>query len=96
MKKTGKRTKRAMKKTLVVLLILSICFSTMNMKAMAEEAPAVTQTEPDEGENGTQPSEGESGAQLVENRMRNNRDERCGVIYDDPKQRLQSKRSLYV
>ena len=56
MKKAGKRT---MRKTLAVLLILSICFSTMKMEAMAEEEPGVTQTEPGEGENESQPGEGE-------------------------------------
>ena len=48
-----------MRKTLAVLLILSICFSTMKMEAMAEEEPGVTQTEPGEGENESQPGEGE-------------------------------------
>ncbi len=75
MKKTGRRMKRAMKKILAVLLIWSICFSTTNMKAMAEEEQPLTQSESDEGENGsqkdesengTQPGEGESGAQPSE------------------------------
>lgn len=64
MKKPSKRRKRATKKVLAALLILSICFSTMNIKAMAEEELPVTQTEQDESE--TQPSEGESDLQTGE------------------------------
>ena len=61
MKKTGKQIKKAMKKSLAVLLILSICFSTMNIEAMAEEEQMVTQTEA--GESESQPNEGESDLQ---------------------------------
>ena len=50
-----------MKKSLAVLLILSICFSTMNIEAMAEEEQMVTQTEA--GESESQPNEGESDLQ---------------------------------
>lgn len=64
MKKPSKRRKRGTKKVLAVLLILSICFSTMNIEAMAEEELPVTQTEQDESE--TQPSEGESDLQTGE------------------------------
>ncbi|MBD5513300.1 MAG: hypothetical protein HDR06_01260 [Lachnospiraceae bacterium] len=68
MKKTGKRMKRAMKKSLAVLLILSLCFSTMNIEAMAEEEQMVTQTEA--GESETQPNEGESDSQTGARRER--------------------------
>ena len=64
MKKPSKRRKRGTKKVLAVLLILSICFSTMNIEAMAEEELPVTQTE--QGESETQPSEGESDLQTGE------------------------------
>ena len=37
--------KRAKKKILAALLILSMCMSTMNIKAMAEENAVETQTE---------------------------------------------------
>ncbi|MDE6663359.1 MAG: cellulose binding domain-containing protein [Lachnospiraceae bacterium] len=75
MKKTSKRTKRVTKKTLAVLLILSICFSTINIEAIAEEEQIVTQTEPgevdsdsqkDEDKSDAQPSEGENDSQPSE------------------------------
>ena len=75
MKKTSKQTKRATKKTLAVLLILSICFSTINIEAIAEEEQIVTQTEPgevesdsqnDEDKSDAQPSEGENDSQPSE------------------------------
>lgn len=75
MKKTSKRTKRATKKTLAVLLILSICFSTINIEAIAEEEQIVAQTEPgevesdsqnDEDKSDAQPSEGENDSQPSE------------------------------
>lgn len=64
MKKPSKRRKRGTKKVLAVLLILSICFSTMNIEAMAEEELLVTQTE--QGDSESQPSEGESDIQTGE------------------------------
>lgn len=64
MKKPSKRRKRGTKKVLAVLLILSICFSTMNIKAMAEEELPITQTE--QGESETQPSKDESDLQTGE------------------------------
>ena len=65
--------KRAMKKILAALLILSMCVSTINIKAMAEEEAVDTQTEQGEGETQdgedkdvSQPSEEESDTQTGE------------------------------
>lgn len=65
--------KRAMKKILAALLILSMCVSTINIKAMAEEEAVEAQTEQDlsdtqqgKGESSQQPDEDESGAQKEE------------------------------
>lgn len=56
--------KRAMKKILAALLILSMCMSTINIKAMAEEEAVDTQTEQGEGE--TQDSEDKDVSQPSE------------------------------
>lgn len=42
--------KRKMKKSLAVLLTLSICFSTINIEAMAEEDIIETQTDENESD----------------------------------------------